>query len=1038
MGDEHRSRGRGGAGRGDEGVPPRADRAADDGREQSATSRGGFGGAARRLSAPPPPEDPRARAARAPTAPVGPSARAATAPAGIGRAGRSERAPAPDPRAELDETPRVPRGADPRTDDEPWSWAALERRRARDPRAESDAAAAPRREERAFFDPRVEPEPEPAAAPRRAGRAPLDPRAEPDDDARAPRRDRRPSVDPRAEPEPRAPSIERLATPIVERVVLPRGDRIATPIASVDAPPRTPTARPASVPPGRPQRPGSRAPAPAPHPEFDLDLPGDLPAEAAPTLGPVAEPAGALELPGGSLFELDLPPDRPLPRRRAARSEHPPSAAPPPSAPARAPEPARPSAPAPAPSARAASSAPRAPEPRPSAPARAPEAPPPTPSAPREVDERAQRALLADFTKALVSSLNRKTYYEPGHPKYFVVRDELFDKLRAVVAEDNQVGYLLERGTVPTIWVDGVGRGRTRLSDVLVGSAYETFAPRFIAYFDRFELVLLAFRAGVTREELGAFVDIVSDPDRAYRAEPLGGALAKQNVVGISCVTNADLDIVDAALPWQVRVCIARLTRDLRAMPLWGRRSAAEFVRIKELLVGDVVRPLLDPSDVKLLVHHAKHVDAKLRGVPELAGFDLAETIVRVLWPPRLPGFAEVLLADVLAAREKGEEARDSTRKALTRTIERLLVDEVPDAEPVLRKLYDAKVVELDALPPELAEWILAEGVFDARTKGDRSKLPLATRRDRRVAAKVARLAVVRDRVGDSLEILEQLRALLGGADAESARDAEEALERMLGERDLARLVERVEEDASAVEQRRLLRALGRFSAPALVARVVAGGRDARPSAVTELLGEMPAESMPAIAQAIATAPLAAAAACILLGLAARQADFEACDAAVRFTRHPDASVRISALEALAAVKHPEERGALERALADASIDVVRLARLALLDRHFAAEHVTEHFVAVLAHAQAETSEPHLLLALKHLEEKPPPSADARLAAVRAIDHLLEVRPPEARGLFSRGPAHDSIADYSARAKEALGVSAKKESSLLGWLKRGK
>jgi hypothetical protein len=233
-----------------------------------------------------------------------------------------------------------------------------------------------------------------------------------------------------------------------------------------------------------------------------------------------------------------------------------------------------------------------------------PSAPPP-----RDAYEREQKNALSAFTRSLVTSMNRTTYYEPGHPKYFTLRDELFGELRQVMGDQSQVGYMLQRGRTDEIWVDGLAAGRCRLSETMVASSYEVVAPRFVDYFERYQLVLLAFRRGVTRDEFGTFVGLMTRPLRQGHEEELSAELLRAGVRNISSLSRTELDPVDATLPWQVRVCIARLTRDLQTIPLYAGRPLEEVTRAKEQIFADIVRPLLQASDVRELAIQAPRIE---------------------------------------------------------------------------------------------------------------------------------------------------------------------------------------------------------------------------------------------------------------------------------------------------------------------------------------------------------------------------------------------------------------------------------------------
>src|SRR5437016_1203237 len=68
-------------------------------------------------------------------------------------------------------------------------------------------------------------------------------------------------------------------------------------------------------------------------------------------------------------------------------------------------------------------------------------------------EEMVAREAVADFTRSLVQTMNRTTYYESGHPAHYAVRDELYVKLMNLLVAQPQIGYLLMRGTPPEVYV---------------------------------------------------------------------------------------------------------------------------------------------------------------------------------------------------------------------------------------------------------------------------------------------------------------------------------------------------------------------------------------------------------------------------------------------------------------------------------------------------------------------------------------------------------------------------------------------------------
>ena len=179
---------------------------------------------------------------------------------------------------------------------------------------------------------------------------------------------------------------------------------------------------------------------------------------------------------------------------------------------------------------------------------------------------REQKDQLSEFTRELVQSVNKAAYYGADHPAHHEVGEPLYKMLVHFLADNPQVAYLLNRTTPPEIFVDGLGAGRLRMSDIMPAGVYSLFVPRFVEYFDRHSLVLLAFRNGVTLKEFIGLVSVLSRPVTPGHEFDIGQALLDDQVFNVSVLLSNDVASRDFDLPWQIRMCLARLRRDLQAL----------------------------------------------------------------------------------------------------------------------------------------------------------------------------------------------------------------------------------------------------------------------------------------------------------------------------------------------------------------------------------------------------------------------------------------------------------------------------------------
>ncbi len=657
-------------------------------------------------------------------------------------------------------------------------------------------------------------------------------------------------------------------------------------------------------------------------------------------------------------------------------------------------------------------------------------------------EERRQREALADFTRQLVQTFNRTSYYQAGHPAAFHVRDELYDGLASVIVGQPQIGYLLERGRVPQVLIDGLGQTRKKLSDIMSEGVYDIFVPRFIEYFDRHDLVLLAFRQGITLDEFGQFVAVMSRPAPTGDDKvELSQLLLDAGVLHVSTLGSRELGFGEGSLPWQVRVCLARLRRDLRTIPYFRDRTVEELRRAKQQIFADVVRPIQLTDELTLLVRHAPRIQRELADVEEVRDLPVVDWIVHVLAPRRLVELTRALVLAWETARAARAPDADELRHAIETCAARLMAEPIAERDPVLRVLHDHGVVPFEGLPADLRDWLLAERHIAARASGEAVALPSATPHDLRVLVKIGRLHLVAGRIDDAVEVIDHLRERAAPDDDALADAARGALAAIVSDEEAEELVEKLERSTTLDAERfgRILRSLGEVGARALVARTIASGEKAKFGTVWHLLDTMPDAMTPALAEAIGRHDLHPQALRVLLALATRHGHPRLAHAAVAHVRHREMPVRREAVMAAVAAASVEGLAVVRHAAADPAPEIVAIALAALADRYQALDEACSRALSIAEGAQPapQIGADLLDVALRLLSRAP---EGERPRAVAAIRHVLEVeqRPTGFLGITNRPVERPEVVKAAQAALEALGESiAAPRKSFFDFLRKG-
>ncbi len=467
------------------------------------------------------------------------------------------------------------------------------------------------------------------------------------------------------------------------------------------------------------------------------------------------------------------------------RATSPPVAAPaPPSA--RAPTPPPPSAPAPAPASAPASvyasAIPRGP---------ATGAPPPHVAAP--LDEPAIG--LAELFLALTAALARTGYYQRGHPESDRSVARLVRAAPTPLRGRGEISFARRTTADAAHIVIQTGIGESHEARSVLKVVGEDYPARLVECFERKRLVALTLREGVREDELADCVELLAGPP--IEEEDMRAQLAQRGLEHVSALFESDLLGRRRKLSWHVDVCISRLARDLRVLPLLRDVDDAKLRALREQILTDVVRPLRELAHVRELLLNADLIRAQTEHVAELASLDVRALVVDALPLARCIRLADVLLRELGGAAPPGAPgADDAARVDLLRALApRFVRAKTLESFEVMRGLGRRGLVTVADLPPELQREMQAERHADALAR-DAGRVLAEVEGERDIARLGAKLEAVERACGvladrGSAEVLATVLARVARA-AESAAGSDPRRASVLGAALRALRVERV------------------------------------------------------------------------------------------------------------------------------------------------------------------------------------------------------------------------------------------------------
>lgn len=432
----------------------------------------------------------------------------------------------------------------------------------------------------------------------------------------------------------------------------------------------------------------------------------------------------------------------------------------------------------------------------------------------------ALRREAAEFTIALVKAMLQTSYYSPEHPAAKGVAMEPFQRLKNLEDRFREVSFMLTDAADDgsgQVALEGIFPEPMPVAQLIKTTAGNVFPEKLRAYFHRNSIVGVAIRAAISEEEFDRFIQVFVERNVALLSGGAGADVDLPSLTehlhnrGVNLVTVIELgDIADERrrLPWRIRVAIGRLRKDLRSIPLYANASREQLQAAKATLIEDVIRPLRRPERLRDLLVNS---DLIVTDVAELRNTDIEDEIVSVIRNQMLAPVTWVLVKDLgKLPPQPGDEHERRESEAVKRNVRKLAIrlvrDDYEQAQVVMRHLFEQRLFSFQELPPRLQQRIHVEGWRDQfMRQADATLKQFATCTDTKEYLKRVSVltAIFRDLVEQ--EHLEEARRIVQildghsldteGPNAERAKVARKALDRLATEPTIKALVARLAED---------------------------------------------------------------------------------------------------------------------------------------------------------------------------------------------------------------------------------------------------
>jgi HEAT repeat protein len=591
----------------------------------------------------------------------------------------------------------------------------------------------------------------------------------------------------------------------------------------------------------------------------------------------------------------------------------------------------------------------------------------------------------------------------------------LFKELTRLHRTQPEIAYVVGppavAGGPPEVHVDGTGPARTELRRLVGPSIGGAFVLQLLEFMQRRSLVVLALCRGLADSEWQSFLEIMAAPpvetDPAHEGARVAKALLDKKVSHVALVREVDLPPQDPQVAWTVRTAFGRLSRDVRALLTLDEAKPTTLIDLSERLVTGAAYSFFRKFDVlRAMLWAAPALDKMLSALPVLAAFRTRDVFVRGL--PALPllGTTKLILREVGPVPQVPGEPAMPVLRAI---VERLLKNP-PErkTDELLRELCRREVVPITRLPPELQEWVLAEGWVDALQKRPSTEPPAGSANidPVRLLQKAMRYALSIHRFVEAIAILMRLRiaddkAIPGVFD-------EPTMEAMLGG---------FPDDPNGRHGIVELLREGADTAADSIAAVVAQGEPKLREAGAWVLTEMQSRGVAAALRALDKGVEKEEAAYLLLACAKDGAGPDAAPVFIKQLKHASPKVRRYALTALAEADSIVAESYVAEALSDPDESVRIRALLLCANTGLGSAKIIPEAVRLISRDARGASPPVVRAAIEVVVSRRQTNA---LAGVDADDALCRLARPI--GLVGRLLGHHTPpADVLVTAISALG-----------------
>ncbi|MBM4387162.1 MAG: HEAT repeat domain-containing protein [Deltaproteobacteria bacterium] len=334
------------------------------------------------------------------------------------------------------------------------------------------------------------------------------------------------------------------------------------------------------------------------------------------------------------------------------------------------------------------------------------------------------RRRVSEFSRDLIKAFLQTGFYSEKHPITGKIIEALFNNYKEMISGYGEISYILApAGETQDIFVEGLTAKPMRLMDMLKGEMGEHFIKKFVEYFNRNRLVLFSIKSAIELDEFVRFISLVVGWHLQERTAQKDGAqfdsftesLINEGIRNVTVIHINDLVGSEYQLPWQIRIAMTRLRKDLRTLPMFSAVSEEEISVLKRQVVEDIVRPI---RRIEIIRDILLYSDIIVPGIPDAEKIDIENEIVSSISYPLAVGTCAKLIeaygkTQATAPAEKETAIQEKIRRNIRLFAFKL--DEQHDyrGRELLEEILNKEILAFEDLPPKTREMVTYKAVVD-------------------------------------------------------------------------------------------------------------------------------------------------------------------------------------------------------------------------------------------------------------------------------------------------------------------------------------